>query len=286
MHTMSSPPLTLTKDRLLSLWHSTGKHGVYQQLPDFLTEDFGVRAPVDERWRGDRTRLDYLRTRLNFEGLRVVDIGANTGYFSLTLARDLGAQVTAIEPDPANRDFLREVARQYGLSNMAVSDEAVTQATVGHLPATDLVLLLNVLHHAGADFDGALVADRSDMPGYLTRYLRALSATTKGMVFQLGYNWHGNKATPLVPVREPLAMLAYLQPIFEASGWEVDHVALRFDVDDARMVELIHEGGHTRLAPSSQALADIPAVRDLLAGKPLDKISEFYARPLIICTKV
>jgi SAM-dependent methyltransferase len=281
---MHSTQQTLTKDSLLNLWHSTGKHGVYQQLPDFLSADFGVKAPVDERWRGDRTRLDYLRTRMDFKGLRVTDIGANTGFFSLTLAHDLGAQVTAIEPDPANRDFLREVARAYDLSEMGVSDDPVTLSTVGQLPTADMVLLLNVLHHAGDDFDSTVVRTREDMPGYLTQYLTALAGTTRRMVFQLGYNWHGNKATPLVPVREPLAMLGYLEPIFNASGWACDHIALRFDVDDPRMIELVYVAGNTQLAPASQTLAELPAVKDLLAGKPLDKISEFYARPLIICT--
>ena len=71
---------------------------------------------------------------------------------------------------------------------------------------------------------------------------------------------------------------------FDGSGWAVDHIALRFDVDDPRMLELVHEAGHTRLAASSEHLAALPAVQDLLEGRPLDNISEFYARPMIICT--
>ena len=184
----------LTPALLLDLWRSAGKHGIYQQLPKFLSDDFGgVEAPVDERWRGDRSRLDYLRTRIDFSGQRVIDIGANTGFFSLTLAHDDSATVTAVEPDPANRDFLKAVGRHYGMTKLTVSDTPVTLETVDSLPTSDLVLLLNVLHHAGDDFDGRHVASAEALAEYMQEYLARLAKTTRRMIFQLGYNWCGNK---------------------------------------------------------------------------------------------
>ncbi|HET7775671.1 MAG TPA: DUF1698 domain-containing protein, partial [Azospira sp.] len=186
---------SLNQESLLALWHSAGKHGVYQQLPQFLSDDFGgIQAPIDERWRGDRSRLEYLRTRVQFSDLHVVDIGANTGFFSLTLAHDDGATVTAVEPDPANRDFLKAVGQHYGLAKLSVSDAPVTLDTVANLPQSDLVLLLNVLHHAGDDFDGNYVASPAALQDYMGDYLGRLAKTTKRMIFQLGYNWCGNKA--------------------------------------------------------------------------------------------
>lgn len=273
----------LTTDSLLAYWHSAGKHGVYQQLPDFLSRDFGVRAPVDERWRGDRSRLDYLRTRLNFQGLHVVDIGANTGFFSLTLAHDDRAQVTSREPDPANHDFLQAVRRHYALAQLQLSDAPVTVDTVADLPSSDVVLLLNVLHHAGDDFDRDRVPTPDALAEYMTEYLTRLARTTRRMVYQLGYNWCGNKATPLMPVREPYAMLRYLAPIFQKSDWQIEHVALRFDVDDPRMVELSTDLDRPVLVTQAPDLATAPGIQELLGQRALSRVSEFYARPLIVC---
>lgn len=283
---MTTLPTALTQDSLLALWHSTGKHGVYQQLPAFLTRDFGIRAPVDERWRGDRTRLDYLRSRIDFTGLRVVDIGANTGFFSLTLAHDDAAQVTAVEPDPANNAFLQAVGQHYGLDRMQASATPVTLDTVGALPESDLVLLLNVLHHAGDDFDRTHVPDAGALAAYMTEYLARLARTTGRMVYQLGYNWCGNKATPVFPgVREPYAMLRYLEPIFRDAGWVIEHAALRFDVDDTRMVEIAPDPQRPALvAPSDELLAQ-SGIQELLGQRPLTRVSEFYARPLLVCRR-
>lgn len=276
---------SLSQDSLLALWHSAGKHGVYQQLPQFLSDDFGgIQAPIDERWRGDRSRLAYLRTCVDFKGLRIVDIGANTGFFSLTLAHDDGASVTAVEPDPANRDFLKAVGQHYGLQHLNVSDAPVTLDTVGNLPQSDLVLLLNVLHHAGDDFDRAYVPEAAALQAYMTDYLGRLAKTTRAMIFQLGYNWCGNKATPILPVRRPFDMLDYLRPVFDQAGWHMDRVAVRFDTDDRRMVELEPYAEQPTLAPDSAALAEVPGVRALLETRHLPEISEFYARPLIICS--
>lgn len=278
-------PSALSKETLLDLWHSTGKHGVYQQLPHFLSRDFGgIEAPIDERWRGDRSRLDYLRTRLDFKGLRVVDIGANTGFFSLTLAHDDQAQVTAVEPDPANRDFLKAVGRHYGLENLAVADTPVTLETVDSLPASDLVLLLNVLHHAGEDFDSTWVRSPEALQDYMAGYLGQLAQITRRLVFQLGYNWRGNKATPILPVRHPFEMIDYLRVVFERSGWVMDTVAVRFDTDDRRMVEIDPYSPMPALATASSDLEALPAVRALLETRALPAISEFYARPLFICS--
>ncbi|MGC3983327.1 MAG: class I SAM-dependent methyltransferase [Pseudorhodoferax sp.] len=283
---MTEMPAQLTQDSLLDLWHSTGKHGVYQQLPAFLVRDFGVTAPVDERWRGDRTRLDYLRTRIDFHGLRVVDIGANTGFFSLTLAHDDAAQVTAVEPDPANSAFLRAVAQHYGLGQMQTSSTPVTLDTVAALPASDLVLLLNVLHHAGDDFDRRHVPEPGALAAYMTEYLSRLARTTERMVFQLGYNWCGNKATPVFPgVREPYAMLDYLEPVMQGAGWVIESAALRFDVDDPRMVEISPDPRRPALQTPSEELLAQPGVQELLGARALTRVSEFYARPLLICRK-
>jgi FkbM family methyltransferase len=78
--------------------------------------------------------LDYepYQTRLALEavrpGDRVLDLGANLGYYTLLLARRVGpaGRVYAVEPDPGNLALLRANVARHGYANVTVVDKAAS----------------------------------------------------------------------------------------------------------------------------------------------------------------
>jgi len=67
-------------------------------------------------------------------GPRVVDLGANLGFFSLfTLLRYPSAEITAFEPDPENALLLREVLRRNGVDHGVELIEACAATEDGWL---------------------------------------------------------------------------------------------------------------------------------------------------------
>jgi cyclopropane fatty-acyl-phospholipid synthase-like methyltransferase len=82
------------------------------------------------------------------EGMRVVDIGAGTGYFSVRLARiGPGVTVYAADIEPAMVDHLKKRASDERLSNVV---PVLASETAPNLPeAVDLVLVVDTYHHIG-----------------------------------------------------------------------------------------------------------------------------------------
>ena len=72
------------------------------------------------------------------EGPRVVDLGANLGFFSLfALARHPHARITAFEPDPANARLLRETLRRNGFAERVEVVEACAHTGDGWVTFAD-----------------------------------------------------------------------------------------------------------------------------------------------------
>jgi tRNA (mo5U34)-methyltransferase len=88
--------------------------------------------------------LPHLPERL--EGLRVLDIGCNAGFFAIELAKR-GAHVTAIDHDP---HYLRQAAwaaRQFNLGNRLELKQGDVYGLAGRKERFDIVLFLGVFYH-------------------------------------------------------------------------------------------------------------------------------------------
>jgi FkbM family methyltransferase len=79
-------------------------------------------------WESDT--VNWLREFL-CEGMKVLDIGANIGYFSCYEARIVGnsGKVYAIEPDPRNLELLRKNIQINDLYNVEVFDCVISNRT-------------------------------------------------------------------------------------------------------------------------------------------------------------
>ncbi len=103
------------------------------QLPDFrvysLAGDAAVGQSVQEN--GYEPHVSAVFRRLLREGMGVLDIGANIGYFALLSAAIVGpsGHVLAIEPNPGNARLLEISRRANGFENIVIAQVAAGRET-------------------------------------------------------------------------------------------------------------------------------------------------------------
>jgi hypothetical protein len=273
-------------DRLHKLYHDASKHSVYQSVPAFVARALGYQEEIHSLWRSDAPRYDYLAARLGLPtGATIADIGANTGFFSLNLAHtrpDL--RIAAYELNPRHAEFIRLAAGAFGLEGVQVRAQSCDLAGLDRLPVFDAVLLLNVVHHAGFDFDGALPDSNEAFTTYARDYLARLRAHSRRLVFQIGSNRGGDKGRPLFERDNDVARLHWIADVLKAAGWEIDMLGYA-QLDEASAVvfrdapEVIRQAANAGMLTADVAEGFFTSAR--LGRFP----GEFHRRPLIIAQR-
>lgn len=273
------------KEELKSLYGDASKHSTYQSIPDFVSQALGYSEVIDESWRGDRPRLAWLlASRAPLAGERWLDFGANTGFFTLSLAHQFpGTQFTAVEANPNHARFIECVAKYFGMSNVEIVHRAMGLADLPQLPISDCVLHLNVLHHAGHDFDSAMVPEKGRFADYAQRYLELLRNRTNDLVFQLGSNWGGDKRLPFVDMRDDRRKLEMFSGWLHSASWHIKAIsyAMHCESGGIRYTDLPEA---TYNSPEHVNVSRAPALQDVLDALDLNSFpGEFYRRPLFLC---
>ena len=133
------------------------RHGHHRDLDGFIARQLD---PGRDRWQQRRRVLKALGVR---RGAVVADVGAGPGFFTLPIARAVGARghVYAVDPDPQILDVLRERLARAGLRNVS---PVLGRGDDPHVPARscDVVLIVDTYHHV------------PDGPAFLRRAARAL----------------------------------------------------------------------------------------------------------------
>lgn len=284
MTTPSPDIIESLKARLHSLYGDGSKHAAYQNIPEFVREALGYQETINEGWRSDTPRYRYFVERLKLPATATIaDVGANTGYFALNLAHSLDeCSVQAFEPNPRHAAFIREIACAFGLPNISVRPELWTASNLELIGRFDAVFHLNILHHAGFDFDSHVADSNEAFEAYAAGYLCRARQRTGLLCFQIGSNRGGDKARPLFTYDDDVRRLEWGCNLLTGSGWQIRHIGIA-----------------GRNAAGSVAYADLPV--DLLAKARCNRIripafsayfsranlaqfpGEFYRRPLFIC---
>ena len=266
------------RQRLSELYADMSKHSTYQTVPDFISDAIDYQVAIDEGWRGDRVRLRWFERVLAGEpGRRWADFGANTGFFSLSLANaDPAREVLAIEGNPNHAEFIRTIAEGFGLRNLEVLSRAIAIDDLTSLPALDVMLHLNVLHHAGADFDAGKVGSAADFPAYAREYLGRLRERVATLVFQVGTNMWGDKSRPIIDFTDDVGKLVMLADLLRGAGWRIERIAYPTRPSEDRAIEYLDLSGDLELTDRS-------AIESALAPYNLGgHRGEFYRRPIFL----
>lgn len=268
------------KAELQKLYADASKHSVYQNVPDFVSTELGYTESIDENWRSDRPRLAWLlASRVPLEGESWLDFGANTGFFTLSLAhRFPRSAFVAVEANPNHARFIERVARYFEMGNVQVIQHAVGFRELHTLPHVEFMLHLNVLHHAGHDFDAELVPDRNRFAEYVRDYLDVLRGRTDAMLFQIGSNWGGDKNQPLVGMHEDAKKLRLFANWLRNAGWRLEAMAYPCKCEVGRI-------GYDDVGEPARVAESGDVAPDAYDWKLLDQFpGEFYRRPLFRCS--
>jgi hypothetical protein len=171
----------------------------------------------------DEERYQWLKGRIaGVAGARsVLEIGGNLGYICLRLVQELGLQATCLEPIEDYVRISNWLARGFGLEHLYQSRRAfVLWENIEHLPQVDVLINLNVIHHAGRVFDCDVVARLGSWGAYAQSYLEKLAYKGRYLFFQTGNTWpsarlFGNTEAP-----------EFLAGILGRSGWRVIDIGI------------------------------------------------------------
>jgi len=273
----------MLKEKLEALYNDGSKHSRYQNIPEFVRNELGYTETIDENWRGDTARYTYLTENLSFdEGKSIGEIGANTGFFTLSLAHaNPTSTFYAYEINPTHAAFIQDIGDSFQMKNLIVKAQGVDMEGIALMENHDILLNYNVLHHAGVDFDFDQLASVDGYEVYATEYLRRMATKTKRMVFQIGSNWGGNKLQPIIPLSDDAEKIAFNARLFKNAGWKVLDISLhtrRNGLLEYRAIssEILEQ---INLCPVGDEKALIEKLVDL---SEFPSFSEFYRRPIFL----
>lgn len=211
-------------EQLRQLYAKQSKHSNYQVLASRLGALVGA-GEISVRSRSERERMDYFRSIADFHGKKVLDIGGNTGFFSFEALESGAATVDYVEGNAAHAEFVSLAAEVLGVKDRLHVQNRYFMFNAEDRTATyDLVLLLNVLHHLGDDFgDQKLSIDAAKKN--IATMLNGMASVTSTMIFQLGFNWKGDRNTCLFEHGTKRELIDFITEQ-TAGHWTVERIGI------------------------------------------------------------
>ncbi|MDD2464673.1 MAG: class I SAM-dependent methyltransferase [Desulfobulbus sp.] len=221
---ITAPPGTseTKKRRLAELLSTRSKHSTYQELHPLVQSILGFQHSPSGKH--ETLRWAYMATRFDFASRLMLDIGANTGYFSLAAMEQGARGVYAFEGNSSHAEFLREAAFLLQRSDRLTVYSSYFDFDYKETPKVDITLCLNVLHHLGDDFgsqETTLAAAKQQMG----QRLRLLAKKSQYCWFQMGFNWKGDRHQPLFKTGNKTEMIEFVCENC-ANAWLVEDIAI------------------------------------------------------------
>lgn len=243
--------------KLNTLYSSSSKHSCYQEIHPSLTKNIEVTANVAIQ-RYELQRAKFISDNLNFQDKMVLDIGGNTGYFSFEAISKGAKSVLLIEGNENHAEFVSELAIA---ENLPISVSNKYFDFENNNSKSDIVFILNVLHHIGDDF-GSQNISKSEALNYIAKAINNFHEKTDILIFQLGYNWKGDRNLPLFENGTKREMIEFVYNTIK-HNWDLIHVGIAEVVNGETIFNYLNQEN---------------IERD-------DELGEFRNRPLFILRK-
>lgn len=208
---------------LKRLYENQSKHSNYQILPNRLsailkTEELNIKT------RYELERLSFILKSIETNGKTILDIGGNTGYFSFELIDNGAKFVHYYEGNKIHADFVKLTSSVLNVENQIRITNKYYSFTDEDIGTYDIVLLLNILHHLGEDF-GSKDITIEEAKGEMLLKLNSLAQKTIWLVFQIGFNWKGNKNLGLFKDGTKSELIKYIKEGVK-NNWEIKHIGI------------------------------------------------------------
>lgn len=274
------------KTKLFQLYNDQSKHSNYQNIPIFVQKDLGYSETINEDWRGDTARYNYFLQELIFLPRTIIgDIGANTGFFTLSFGKKFpNTDFVAYESNANHVKFIEIVKEHFKMDNISIRKLLVVSENIDELNLHHTLFLLNVLHHAGYDYDTYLSKNVADFEQYALVYLKQLRLKTSRLIFQMGYNWGGDKKHPIILPDDDIGKIIFSSKLFIKAGWRITQIAMATRDKNKTIIyknmpeELVNKIRAKKNPYQIQGLSDF-----INSLNPSQFIGEFYRRPIFIC---
>ena len=210
-------------EKLIQLYGSMSKHSNYQVLPTKLRELTGSESfETLSRW--ERERFDYIAARVPLQGMRVLDIGGNSGYFTFEALEAGAKQVLYFEGNAAHSEFVSLAAQLLELDEKVEVHNRYYDFEGELHDGVCVGMLLNVLHHVGDDY-GDKDLGLAEAKTLIAEHLNTMAAKVDYLALQIGFCWKGDRDSLLFPGGTKRELIDFVREA-ASSVWEVLDVGI------------------------------------------------------------
>ena len=160
---------------------------------------------------------------MELQGKYILDIGGNTGFFSFESILNGGEHVDFYEGNVNHAQFVNISSQYFKLEKkIRVYNEYYSFGK--NEKKYDIIFLMNVLHHVGDDYENS-VTNIMQAKKQIMSEMNNESYNTEYMVFQLGYNWKGNRELPLFEAGTKFEMIEYIRNGIKGY-WDIESIGI------------------------------------------------------------
>lgn len=208
---------------LLDTHSKNEKHIGYHILPERLNTHLAGTGEANRYTFHERERLAFFLRHVDFKGKKVLDIGCNIGYF-LFEALDRGAErVIGYEGKKSCGAFVESAIQRLGeKERFEFHNEYFQFERQGE--HYDIAILLNVLHHLGDDYGSGKLGMDEAKAGMLLQ-LNSLSDSARTLIFQMGFNWKGDRHSCLLANGTKAEMIDFVRQ-GTAGYWDIAAIGI------------------------------------------------------------
>ena len=134
----------------------------------------------------DEIRFDWIKKIIKSSDKikSIADIGSNLGYMCLKFNEHFKTQSVGYEYEKPT--FIKANKIKNKIKDVKYINKGLNISNLSKIKKTDLLVHLNVLHHAGHMYDKKLIKSKNDWTKYSIKYLNLLTKKSKYLFFQTG----------------------------------------------------------------------------------------------------
>ena len=162
----------------------------YQDIPSFILQKIPELQKIKYKKNQidlDSKRYEWIEKNLPKDINKICEIGSNLGYFAFSLANYYPFIVDAYEANESYTSVCNIFTKLVELeSKLKFYSQSIDINGIDSLKKYDLIINLNVLHHAGIFFDKSIISNKQDWIDYAILYMQKLNKISKYLIFQTG----------------------------------------------------------------------------------------------------